>query len=78
MDTISGEQLICCLCEIILDEGDRFFFPQLCLRVNGLNAHKICDICWWQNFALEGGNHPCPGCIKGIPIIADKYIYIVD
>jgi hypothetical protein len=36
-------------------EGE--FKPVKC----GVN-HKICSEHWWNNFALEGGSHPCPAC----------------
>jgi len=78
MDIISGEQLICCMCEVIIDDDDVFFFPQVCQSVNGIMAHKICGHCWWNYFAVEGGNHPCPGCFKRIPLYTDKHIYFIE
>ena len=75
---IRGDQLMCSMCDMVLDYNDTYFFPALCYRLYGVNAHKICNNCWWTRFALEGGNHPCPGCIRGIPIFIDKRVVYID
>ena len=52
--------------------------PRICLKTNGINGHKICEICWWEKFAIENKNHKCPGCEKNIPIITNKVKDIID
>lgn len=37
--------------------------PMKCLISNGkLKAHRICKTCWFDKFAIEDGDHNCPGC----------------
>jgi len=40
-----------------------FLTPSRCLSKHGLiNSHKICQVCWFRDFAKESGDHTCPGC----------------
>ena len=55
----------CCMCE----ENPGKFIPAKCLIEHGKQtAHRICSKCWWSDFAKEGATHPCPGCIKQLPL----------
>ena len=48
---------------------DKYFIPGKCLQENGYRkAHRICEHCWWNNFAKEGTNHSCPGCDNNIAL----------
>lgn len=41
--------------------------PLACLNRHGLAAHRLCvKPCWFPLFAQEGGDHRCPGCVKGL------------
>ena len=66
--------VICCICcktEVI---GD-MLIPRKCLNTNGVAAHRICKLCWWEpkiGFAVEERNHDCPGCINGLPLNKNK------
>jgi hypothetical protein len=54
----------CCICNKSFDSKDALI-PAKCLGRKGMeNAHKICQDCWWGEFATEGVNHDCPGCVK--------------
>jgi hypothetical protein len=45
------------------------YIPGRCLQENGYKkAHRICEDCWWNNFAEEGTNHNCPGCDNNIAL----------
>ncbi len=73
---------ICCMC-IKHIEKSKSLIPSICLSNHGINAHRICQDCWWQpntGFACEYGNHSCPGCRNNVPlnyindIVTDKNI----
>ena len=57
----------CCMCEKMV-EKENTFVPRECLNKYGKAAHRICNDCWWNEFALEGTSHSCPGCVKGLPL----------
>ena len=46
-----------------------FLSPVKCIIKNGLDrSHKICQTCWFRDFAKEGLSHKCPGCENGVPL----------
>jgi len=55
---------------IICNTHDKpFLTPLTCLTKWGPDrSHKICQACWFRDFAKEKGDHTCPGCIAGVPI----------
>ena len=56
----------CVMCNTI---EKPFLTPMSCLKKWGLErSHKICQTCWFKDFAKEGGTHKCPGCLVGIPV----------
>ena len=66
----NGEKVICGMCQrfVLLEIT---FVPGKCLTNHGKAAHRICEVCWWDNekgFALETSSHECPGCLKGLPL----------
>lgn len=64
----------CCICGESNDVG-KTLMPRKCLNQHGVSAHRICQKCWWDKktgFALEGVNHDCPGCVKGLPLNTNK------
>ena len=63
-----GNNLIeCAMCN--KKNLDKYFIPGKCLQENGYRkAHRICEHCWWNNFAKEGTNHSCPGCDNNIAL----------
>lgn len=64
----------CCICGKNEDVG-KTLMPRKCLNQYGVSAHRICQKCWWDKktgFALEGVNHDCPGCVKGLPLNTNK------
>jgi hypothetical protein len=64
----SSDDVHCCMCgkKIVTKDG---LTPGKCLAKNGpLRAHRICQECWWSDFAREGVQHSCPGCVKGLPL----------
>ena len=66
----NGDKVNCCMCgkEIDVNKGS---IPRVCLAKYGLNAHRICQDCWWDpeiGFAREDGDHSCPGCRKNMPL----------
>jgi len=70
----------CCVCSKNEVIGNTLI-PRKCLAKHGVSAHRICQECWWDNktgFALEGTNHTCPGCVKGLPINKDPKGEIID
>ena len=67
----------CCMCNKTLNVNDKTnaLIPLECLRNHGLEAHRICKECWFDDedgFALEGKSHKCPGCEKGLPLTRVK------
>jgi hypothetical protein len=62
-----NDNVTCCMCEKIINKDDAFI-PRECLNKYGKAAHRICKNCWWNEFALEGVSHKCPGCVKGLPL----------
>ena len=70
----------CCVCAKNEEVG-KTLIPRKCLAKHGVSAHRICQECWWDNktgFALEGANHTCPGCVKGLPLNKDPKGEIID
>jgi hypothetical protein len=66
-------KLLCCMCnENIGINGTKelkSFIPSECLQKWGsIRAHKICEVCWWEKFALENSCHKCPGCLNVYPL----------
>ena len=64
----------CSMCEELIDKNTTFT-PSECLIKNGINGHKICNNCWWdqaKGFALELSSHKCPGCIKNLRLTQHK------
>jgi hypothetical protein len=46
-----------------------FLSPVKCIIRNGLErSHKICQECWFKDFAKEEIHHACPGCEKNMPL----------
>jgi hypothetical protein len=46
-----------------------FLSPVRCIIQHGFDrSHKICQECWFRDFAREGMNHKCPGCENGTPL----------
>ena len=61
----------CCICSKTLDENVEqpvTLIPSQCKAKYRMNGHRLCDVCWFEKFALEGTSHQCPGCIKNIPL----------
>ena len=63
----------CSVCEQKKPKAQVTLCPLRCLNRNAdptTIPHRICDDCWFGNngFGTEGGNHPCPGCQKEIPL----------
>jgi hypothetical protein len=61
----------CCICEKMIKKDDTLI-PRECLKKYGKAAHRICQNCWWNEFAVEGVSHKCPGCEKGLPLTEFK------
>ena len=59
--------VLCCMCNKEFPRNT-MLTPQVCLNEYGERAHKICQKCWFNKFAIEGISHPCPGCEKGFPL----------
>ena len=60
----------CSMCNENVDKNNTFI-PSECLVNHGMNGHRICKDCWWdqvKGFALELSCHKCPGCIKSLPL----------
>ena len=56
-------------CVICDTQESPFLSPVKCIIKNGLDrSHKICQECWFRDFAREGLNHTCPGCDNGVPL----------
>lgn len=56
----------CCLCKITIIRAD-FLSPSRCLQMHGQRkSHKICQSCWWSEFAIEEKTHICPGCTEDL------------
>lgn len=54
----------CVMCNKINNEVG--LIPMSCYKIYGLNGHRICSECWWNNeygFARENASHKCPGCL---------------
>lgn len=68
----------CCICmkkvkqQLPPNPLSNSFQPLNCLRKNGIKAHRICEDCWFNIFAIEGVSHKCPGCIKKMPLTIYK------
>jgi hypothetical protein len=73
----NGEQVKCCMCETMVDKR-KTFIPRKCLTKNMQKAHRICENCWWNEFAEENATHSCPGCVKGLPLTENKQPSFVD
>jgi hypothetical protein len=59
----------CCMCGET-GRRDNTLVPSACLTKHGERAHRICQDCWWNEFAIEGASHQCPGCVKHLPLTA--------
>lgn len=57
----------CCICGQT-HKRNTMLVPLACLQKNKETAHRICQDCWWSEFAIEGADHKCPGCIKQLPL----------
>ena len=57
----------CCMCGNT-EQRNNMLAPSICLQNNRERAHRICQSCWWNDFAIEGANHDCPGCVKHLPL----------
>lgn len=59
----------CCICgEQMYDKSG--LETTRCKMPSTHYRHKICQDCWWhpeRGFVLEGSEHTCPGCRKGLP-----------
>lgn len=66
-----NDKVMCSICEKMVNKDDTLV-PRECLNKYGKAAHRICKNCWWNEFALEGVSHKCPGCVKGIPLTQYK------
>ena len=46
-----------------------FLSPVKCVIKYGLDrSHKICQECWFRDFAKEDISHKCPGCENDKPL----------
>ena len=67
----NNEKVTCCMCEREVDKNNTLI-PRACLIEHGLEAHRICNDCWWNpesGFAREDRpDHKCPGCVKKLPL----------
>ena len=57
----------CCMCSKCY-EPKNMLIPRRCLVTHGFTSHRICQVCWFTCFALENGDHRCPGCLNGLPL----------
>lgn len=57
----------CCMCRNEVNKN-KTYVPRICLNEHGERAHRICENCWWNDFAREGVNHKCPGCLQDLPL----------
>lgn len=65
-------EIHCSLCNAEVDEKV-MLIPAECYRKHMFKGHRLCENCWFEKFAIEnGGSHPCPGCIKNLPLICEK------
>jgi len=63
----NDKKVECCMCTNLVNKN-KTYVPRICLNEHGERAHRICENCWWNDFAKEGVNHKCPGCMKGLPL----------
>jgi hypothetical protein len=64
----NDEQCKCCICDA-KKSNQECLVPSECLIKYGKErSHKICQECWWGEFAKETASHKCPGCVRGLPI----------
>jgi len=64
----NSDNVNCCICNKKIKTADGLI-PLECLTKYGANrAHKCCNQCWFSKFAIEGADHRCPGCVKGLPL----------
>lgn len=71
LEPIINFNKVCCKCDQTFITANKMFIPVVCLQKHGKKAHKICEDCWWHptiGFAIEDGEHSCPGCKKGLPL----------
>ena len=64
----------CCTCNNIHNS----LIPGRCLRINGQKGHRLCNHCWFNTFAIEGADHSCPGCNKGLPLTSEPEPEMID
>jgi hypothetical protein len=63
-----NNDITCCMCGDKNLTRENTLVPSQCLKHFG-RAHRICiEKCWFQKFAIEGNDHKCPGCKKGLPL----------
>lgn len=57
----------CSMCDKNLINFENFeesLMPRMCIEKHGLSAHRVCQKCWFEKFAIENQSHECPGCVK--------------
>jgi len=50
----------CALCQKV---HNTILIPGQCLARHGEAGHRLCQSCWFGQFATEGRPHGCPGCL---------------
>jgi hypothetical protein len=61
----------CCMCG---KRRKKMLIPAECLiKYGAKRAHKICERCWWDEFAIEGASHKCLGCVNNTPVLPDPH-----
>lgn len=63
----NDKKVECCMCRNEVNKN-KTYVPRNCLNEHGERAHRICENCWWNDFAREGVTHKCPGCVNGMPL----------
>ena len=61
----------CCICDQKIVGKEPLIARECLIKYGRYRAHKICQPCWWSKFAKEDEKHPCPGCVRHIPIPPD-------
>lgn len=78
----NNEKVKCCMCKREVDKNNTLI-PRDCLIEHGIEAHRICNDCWWNpvsGFAREDrADHKCPGCVKNLPLtVVNKEQGMID
>ena len=63
----NGEEESCSMCCKVI-AGQKLIPNECFMKYGKYKAHKICEKCWWGEFAKEGVSHSCPGCVKKLPL----------